>query len=44
MGIKTQRIVGQAHAVTEPGKSNPIWKFNRMTGHTGEHLPSKSHS
>ena len=38
MGIKTQRLVGQAHAVIEPGKSIPIWKFHQMTGRTGEHL------
>ena len=38
MGIKTQRLVGQAHAVIEPGNSIPIWKFHQMTGHTGEHL------
>ena len=38
MGIKTQRLVGQAHAVIEPGKSIPIWKFHQMTGHTGQHL------
>ena len=38
VGIKTQRLVGQAHAVIEPGKSIPIWKFYQMTGHTGEHL------
>ena len=38
MGIKTQRLAGQAHAVIEPGKSIPIWKFHQMTGHTGEHL------
>ena len=38
MGIKTQRLVGQAHAVIEPGKGIPIWKFHQMTGHTGEHL------
>ena len=38
MGIKTQRLVGQAHAVNEPGKSIPIWKFHQMTGHTGEYL------
>ena len=38
MGIKTQRLVGQVHAVIEPGKSIPIWKFHQMTGHTGEHL------
>ena len=38
MGTKTQRLVGQAHAVIEPGKSIPIWKFHQMTGHTGEHL------
>ena len=35
MGIKTQRLVGQAHAVIEPGKSIPIWKFHQITGHTG---------
>ena len=38
MGIKTQRHVGQAHAVIEPGKSIPIWKFHQMTGHTREHI------
>ena len=38
MGIKTKRLVGQAHAVIEPGKSIPIWKFHQVTGHTGEHL------
>ena len=38
MGLKTQRLVGQAHAVIEPGKSIPIWKFHHITGHTGEHL------
>ena len=38
MGIKTQRLVHQAHVVIEPGKSIPIWKFHQMTGHTGEHL------
>ena len=38
MGIKTQRLVGQAYAVIEPGKSIPIWNFHQMTGHTGEHL------
>ena len=37
-GLKTQRLVGQAHAVIEPGKSIPIWKFHQITGHTGEHL------
>ena len=29
MGIKTQRLVGQAHAAIEPGKSIPIWKFQQ---------------
>ena len=38
MGIKTQRLVGQAHAVIEPGKSIPTWKFHQITGQTGEHL------
>ena len=38
MGIKTQRLVGQAHVVIEPEKSIPIWKFHQMTGHTGEYL------
>ena len=38
MGIKTQRLVGQAHVVIEPGKIIPIWKFHQITGHTGEHL------
>ena len=38
MGIKTQRLVGQAHVAIEPGKSIPIWKFHQMTGHTGEYL------
>ena len=38
MGIKTQRLVGQGHAVIEPGKSIPISKIHQMTGRTGEHL------
>ena len=38
MGLKTQRLVGQGHAVIEPGKSIPILKFHHITGHTGEHL------
>ena len=38
MGKKTQRLVVQAHAVIEPEKSIPIWKFHQITGHTGEHL------
>ena len=38
MGIKTQRLVGQAHAAIEPRKSVPIWKFHQMTGLTGEYL------
>ena len=38
MGIKTQRLVGQAHAVIEPVKSMPIWKIHRITDHTAEHL------
>ena len=38
MGLKTQRLVGQAHAVIEPGKCIQIWKFHQITGHTGEHL------
>ena len=38
MGIKTQRLVGQAHAAIEPGKSIPISKFHQMTGHTGAYL------
>ena len=38
MGIKTKRLVCQAHAVIEPGQSIPIWKFHQMTGHAGEHL------
>ena len=37
-GIKVQRIVGQAHAVIEPGKKISMWKFHQVTGHTGEHL------
>ena len=45
MGLKTQRLVGQAHAVIEPGKSIPILKFHHLTGHTGEHLlrPTAEH-
>ena len=38
MGMKTQRLVGQAHVVIEPGKCNPMWKFHQITGHTGEHV------
>ena len=38
MGIKTQRIVGQAYAVIEPEKSIPMWKFHQITGDTREYL------
>ena len=38
MGIKVQRIVGQAHAVIEPGKKISMWKSHQITEHTGEHL------
>ena len=38
IGIKPRRLVGQAHAAIEPGKSIPISKFHQMTGHTGEYL------
>ena len=38
MGIKRQRLVSQAHAVIEPGKSIPICKLHQITGRTGEHL------
>ena len=38
MGRRTQKLVGQAHAIIEQGKSIPIWKFHQMTGHTGEPL------
>ena len=38
MGIKTQRLVGEAHVVIGPGKSIPLWKCHQMTGQTGEHL------
>ena len=42
MGIKTQRLVGQAHAVIDPGNSIPIRKFHQMTGHTGKNLLRKT--
>ena len=38
MGIKVQRIVGQAHAVIKPGMKISMWKSHQITGHTGEHL------
>ena len=38
MGIKTQRLVGQANAVVEPGKSISMRKVHQITGHSGEHL------
>ena len=31
MGIEKQRLIGQVHAVIEPGKSIPIWKFHQIT-------------
>ena len=37
-GDQGPRIVGQAHAVIEPGKKISMWKFHRITEHTGEHL------
>ena len=33
MGLKTQRVVGQAYAVIEPGNSISIWKLYQITGH-----------
>ena len=36
MGIKVQRIIGQAHAVIKPGKKISMWKFHQITGHTSE--------
>ena len=38
MGIRIQRVLDQAHAAIEPGKTIFISKFHEMTGHTGEHL------
>ena len=38
MGIKGQRIVGQAHVVIDPGKKVSINEFHQITGHTDEHL------
>ena len=38
MGKKPLRLVGEAHAAIEQGKSIPIWKFHQMTGHTGGYL------
>ena len=38
MGIKTQRLVGQAHVVIEQRKIIPIRKCHQMTGHIGEHI------
>ena len=37
-GLIFELFTSQAHAVIEPGRSIPIWKFHQMTGHTGEHL------
>ena len=38
MGVKVRRVIDQTHAVIEPGKKISMWKFNQITGHTGEHL------
>ena len=38
MGVKVQRVMGQAHYVIEPGKNIFMLKFHQITGHTGEHL------
>ena len=38
MGIRVQRIFDQAHAAMKPGKTIFISKFDKITGHTGEHL------
>ena len=43
MGIKTQRLVGQAYAVIEPGKSIPIWKIPPYNW-TYWRAPPKNHS
>ena len=37
MGIKVQRILGQAHAVIETGKKISMRKSHHITGHTGQH-------
>ena len=38
MGIKVQKIIGQAHSVIEPGKKISMRKFHQITGQTGEQL------
>ena len=38
MEVKVQRVVDQAHAVTDLGKKISMWKFHQITGHTDEHL------
>ena len=36
--IRIKRLIDQAHAAMEPGKTISMSKFHEMTGHTGEHL------
>ena len=36
--IRIKRVLDQAHAAMEPGKTISMSKFHEMTGHTGEHL------
>ena len=38
MGIRVQRVFGQAHSAMEPGMTIFISKFHQITGHIGEHL------
>ena len=37
-GNKDTKACRTTHAVIEPGKSIPMWKFHQITGHNGEHL------
>ena len=38
MGVRVQRVMDQAHSVTETGKMISMLKSHQITGHTGAHL------
>ena len=38
IGVKLNQVLGQAHAVIEPGKRFSMNKLHQITGHTERHL------
>ena len=38
LGVKVKQVLGQPHAVIEPGKRFSMSKLHQIKGHTGRHL------